>query len=77
MLGWCPGPESNRHGVTPEGFSYPLRFTPLRSPGGSAGCDAFGVWTLPLPCRDFSVHRGLGRGRQVSTLSAQPCGRSA
>ena len=27
---------------------------------------AFGVWTLPLPCR---AGRELGRGRQVSTLS--------
>ena len=27
---WCPGPESNRHGVAPEGFSYSLRLSPLR-----------------------------------------------
>jgi hypothetical protein len=29
-LNWCPGPESNRHGVAPEGFSYSLRLSPLR-----------------------------------------------
>ena len=28
---WCPGPESNRHGVATEGFSYPLQFSLLRS----------------------------------------------
>ena len=77
MLGWCPGPDSNRHGVAPEGFSYPLRFTPLRPPGEFAGHHAFGVWTLPSPCRDTITPRGLGRGRQVSTLSGQPRGRSA
>jgi len=22
---WCPGPESNRHGVSTEGFSYQLQ----------------------------------------------------
>ena len=27
---WCPGPDSNRHGVASEGFSYPLRLSPLR-----------------------------------------------
>jgi|GEM_PF-6423522 len=27
---WCPGPESNRHGVTTEGFSFHLRLSPLR-----------------------------------------------
>jgi len=24
---WCPGPESNRHGVATEGFSYQLQFS--------------------------------------------------
>jgi hypothetical protein len=23
---WCPGPDSNRHGVAPEGFSYHYSF---------------------------------------------------
>ncbi|CAH9018475.1 hypothetical protein NURINAE_00944 [Candidatus Nitrosacidococcus sp. I8] len=26
---WCPGPESNRHGVSPEGFSYLLQLSLL------------------------------------------------
>jgi hypothetical protein len=25
----CPGPDSNRHGVAPEGFSYPLQLSLL------------------------------------------------
>ncbi len=25
---WCGRPESNRHGVAPNGFSYQLRFSP-------------------------------------------------
>ena len=24
---WCPGPDSNRHGVATEGFSYPLQLS--------------------------------------------------
>ena len=31
MLTWCPGPESNRHGVAPKGFSYPLQLSLLCS----------------------------------------------
>jgi hypothetical protein len=27
---WCPGPESNRHGLTACGFSYPPRLWPPR-----------------------------------------------
>ena len=42
----CLGPESNRHGVSPEGFSYSLQLSLLH-----ARVHAFGVWTLPLPCR--------------------------
>lgn len=61
---WCPGPDSNRHGVAPEGFSYPLQLSLLRTLRGHA----FGVWTLPLPWRVPSG-AALGRGRQVSTLS--------
>ncbi len=41
---WCPGPDSNRYGVSPEGFSYPLQFSLLH-----AAKRAFGVWTLPSP----------------------------
>jgi len=26
---WCPGPDSNRHGVASEGFSYPLQLSLL------------------------------------------------
>jgi len=41
---WCPGPESNRHGVSTEGFSYQLQFLLLRLKSG-----AFVVWTFSLP----------------------------
>ena len=27
----CPGPDSNRHGVSPEGFSYPLQLSLLHA----------------------------------------------
>lgn len=27
IVRWCPGPESNRYGVAPEGFSYPLQLS--------------------------------------------------
>ena len=27
--GWCPGPDSNRHGVSPKGFSYSLQLSLL------------------------------------------------
>ncbi len=29
---WCPGPGSNRHGVSPKGFSYPLQLSLLHGP---------------------------------------------
>jgi hypothetical protein len=44
----------------------------------AAGAHAFGVWTLPLPYRRATrikhASGGLGRGRQVSTLSRRPRG---
>ena len=40
---WCPGPDSNRHGVSPKVFSYLLQLSLPRR------VDAFVVWTLPLP----------------------------
>ena len=68
---WCPGPESNRHGVSPEGFSYSLQLS-LLCPDPST----FGVWTLPLPYRIHLASRyDVGRGRQVSTLSRLNRGR--
>jgi len=49
---WCPGPDSNRHGVTPEGFSYQLQLSLLRaarsfdrSPARICGLDF--TFTLP------------------------------
>src|ERR1700677_2687250 len=30
MQNWCPGPDSNRHGLSANGFSYPLRLSPPR-----------------------------------------------
>src|SRR5205809_5568322 len=61
----CLGPDSNRHGVSPKGFSYHYSFRCCTR------SHAFVVWTLPLPSRDHSLQcvHGLGRGHQVSTLS--------
>jgi len=50
-------------GLPPRDFRTTAAFTAARS------CRAFVVWTLPLPSRDCSRAHGLGRGRQVSTLS--------
>ena len=61
---WCLGPDSNRHGGSPKGFSYPYSFRCCMHEA-----HAFVVWTLPLPSRTRSRLGGLGRGRQVSTLS--------
>jgi len=38
---WCGRPELNRHGLTPNGFSYHYDFRRRRS--------AFVVWTIPSP----------------------------
>jgi hypothetical protein len=38
---WCGRPESNRHGLAPNGFSYHYDFR--RRPS------AFVVWTIPSP----------------------------
>ena len=46
--GWCLGPESNRYGVAPEGFSYSLQFS-LPTDGGLIR-RSFGVWTFSLSC---------------------------
>lgn len=62
--GICPEPDSNRHGVASEGFSYPLQLSLLGARGRP-----FGVWTFSLPWSAARGPRTLGRGRQVSTLS--------
>jgi hypothetical protein len=36
-LRWCPGPESNRHGLTACGFSYPPRLSPPRHARSGSG----------------------------------------
>jgi hypothetical protein len=41
----CLGPDSNRHGVAPKGFSYHYSFHCCMPR------HAFVVWTLPLPSR--------------------------
>lgn len=41
----CPGPDSNRHGVTPEGFSYPLQLSLLRACARIWGLDF--TFTVP------------------------------
>jgi hypothetical protein len=58
----CPGPESNRHGVSPKGFSYPLQLSLLH-----AKCAHL---ESGLYLYHVALQRELGRGRQVSTLSA-------
>ena len=51
--GWCLGPESNRYGVAPEGFSYSLQFS-LPSDGAL-------VWSLDFL---FVVSRAVAEVRQ-------------
>jgi hypothetical protein len=49
----------------PQGIFVPLQLSLLH-----ARAMHFVVWTLPLPSRQHSISAaGLGRGRQVSTLS--------
>ena len=57
----CPGPDSNRHGVTPEGFSYPLQLSLLRAPRDARiwGLD----FTFALP-PSAGPKRGARRVRQ-------------
>ena len=62
---WCGRPESNRHGGTPNGFSYPLRLSPPPE-------RAFVVWTIPSPWPRRERRMALGAARLVSTPS--PCG---
>ncbi len=72
MLGWCPGPDSNRHGVAPEGFSYQLQLSLLRARRPSLSAPLAHLWSgLYLhPAARLFAPGGLGGGRQVSTLSA-------
>jgi hypothetical protein len=58
---WCPGPDSNRHGVASEGFSYPLQLSLL----SLAAHLESGLSLCHVP----RGTRKSGRGRQVSTLS--------
>ena len=55
---WCPGPDSNRYGVSPEGFSYPLQLSLLHA----SHKRAFGVWTLPSPWPAHDQVRALQAG---------------
>src|SRR6185312_15906429 len=68
----CPGPESNRHGVAPKGFSYPLQLSLLRACAHLGS----GLYLCPVAGVDSCE---LGRGRQVSTLSRRlpACGLSS
>jgi len=60
---WCPGPESNRHGVATEGFSYQLQLLLLLK-------KAFVVWTFSSPYLHMLLAiANLGGCRQVSTRS--------
>jgi len=42
LVVWCLGPDSNRHGISPNGFSYHFGFH------RRANC-AFVVWNAPQP----------------------------
>jgi hypothetical protein len=53
-LCWCPGPDSNRHGVSSEGFSYPLQLS-LLSPLRIAPL----IWSLDFL---FAVRRRASGG---------------
>src|SRR5437764_11792992 len=71
-LTWCLGPDSNRHGVAPKGFSYHCSFRCcMRGP-----CISWSGLYLCRPDIRSLPAAGLGRGRQVSTLSLTD-GRSA
>jgi hypothetical protein len=50
-LCWCPGPDSNRHGVASEGFSYSLQLSLL-----SRALFAQLIWSLDFL---FTVRRPM------------------
>ncbi|MGH8630482.1 MAG: HNH endonuclease signature motif containing protein, partial [Burkholderiales bacterium] len=54
---WCPGLDSNQHGLAAKGFSYRYGF---RHPDRETG---FAVWTLSSPCHRFRCFR-----RRLSSL---------
>jgi hypothetical protein len=56
---WCPGPESNRHGLTACGFSYPPRLSPPRCARSGSGVrhDHSGsIFDLQIPPQVPAVH---------------------
>ena len=58
---WCPGPDSNRHGVAPEGFSYQLQLSLLRvgqSPSCERICGLDFTFTVPRAVRDARFRWG-------------------
>jgi len=67
LQSWCLGPDSNRHGVSPKGFSYPYSFRCCMPSQASPACICGLDFTFAIPRPESA--RGLGRGRQVSTLS--------
>src|ERR1700756_5943162 len=65
MEGVVPGAGLEPARGFPQGIFVPLQLSLLH-----ARAMHFVVWTLPLPSRQHSLRAaGLGRGRQVSTLS--------
>lgn len=66
---WCPGPDSNRHGVASEGFSYPLQLSLLGRAWRATHLESgLSLCRAPAGC---ATGERLGRGRQVSTLSVR------
>jgi hypothetical protein len=59
---WCPGPDSNRHGVAPEGFSYHYSFrccARVRLRRSSRICGLDFTFTVPRgPSQGARVRRG-------------------
>jgi len=62
------GASKNARGRNRTGTGFPPRDFLTHYSFHCCTVRAFGVWTLPLPCRALEP-RGVGRGRQVSTLS--------
>jgi hypothetical protein len=56
---WCPGPDSNRYGVSSEGFSYQLQLSLL-------SVTSFVVWTFSSPY--LNAYRHLRVRQEPSSL---------
>ena len=73
---WCPGPESNRHGLAACGFSYPPRLSPPRTARSGSGVrhdhnccrqpsQVPAVHSLHLPAPQFAARIGSASPRDL------------